>query len=152
EADIKRLNPQLRHGRTPPGEVGYVVRVPPGTRAETQRRLVELESDWKNYDAYVIAHGERFGDVATTFGISVAQLRTAHDVTRDSEIEGGTMLVVPRVSDETRAKNHAKARANLHSSGVDQKDGEPMIVAVPDKSAVVEGKRRVFYRVVGGDT
>src|SRR5205807_900603 len=60
EADLKRLNPQLRHGRTPPGETGYVVRVPAGTKAETQRRLVELESDWKNYDAYVIAHGERF--------------------------------------------------------------------------------------------
>src|SRR5215468_1928162 len=152
EADLKRLNPQLRHGRTPPGEPGYIVRVPPGTRAETQRRLVELESDWKNYDAYVIAHGERFEDVATTFGISVAQLRKLNDVTRDGEIEGGTVLVVPRISDEQRAKNRLKARANLHASGIDQKDGEPLIVAVPDRTAVVAGKRRVFYRVVAGDT
>ncbi|TMQ02425.1 MAG: LysM peptidoglycan-binding domain-containing protein, partial [Deltaproteobacteria bacterium] len=152
EADIKRLNPQLRHGRTPPGEPGYVVRVPAGTRAETQRRLVELESDWKSYDAYVIAHGERFEDVATTFGISVAQLRKLNDVTRDAEIEGGTVLVVPRISDEQRARNRARAKANLHASGLDQKDGEPLIVAVPDKTAQVPGKRRVFYRVVAGDT
>jgi membrane-bound lytic murein transglycosylase D len=152
EADIKRLNPQLRHGRTPPGEPGYVVRVPAGARAETQRRLVELESDWKAYDAYVIAHGERFEDVATTFGISVAQLRKLNDVTRDAEIEGGTVLVVPRINDDQRAKNRARARANLHSSGVDQKDGEPLLVPVPDKAAVVRGKRRVFYRVVAGDT
>ena len=27
-----------------------------------------------------------------------------------------------------------------------------MIVPVPDKTAVVPGKQRVFYRVVGGDT
>lgn len=152
EADLKRLNPQLRHGRTPPGEVGYVVRVPAGARAEAERRLVELESDWKTYDAYVIAHGERFEDVATTFGISVAQLRKLNDVTRDAEIEGGTILVVPRISDEQRAKNRAKARANLHSSGVDQKDGELLLVPVPDKAAVALGKRRVFYRVVAGDT
>jgi membrane-bound lytic murein transglycosylase D len=152
EADLKRLNPQLRHGRTPPGEGGYVVRVPPGTRAETQRRLVELEAEWKGYDAYVISYGERFEDVATTFGLTVGQLRKLNDVTRDAEIEGGTTLVVPRISDEQRARNAAKARANLHASGLDQKDGEPLIVAVPDKTAVVERKRRVFYRVVAGDT
>src|SRR6185369_7915922 len=45
EADLKRLNPQLRHGRTPPGETGYIVRVPAGAKAETQRRIVELEAD-----------------------------------------------------------------------------------------------------------
>jgi LysM repeat protein len=100
----------------------------------------------------VIAHGERFEDVATTFGVSVAQLRKLNDVTRDAEIEGGTVLVVPRISDEQRAKNRLKARANLHASGVDQKDGEPLIVPVPDKTAVVAGKRRAFYRVVAGDT
>jgi membrane-bound lytic murein transglycosylase D len=152
EADLKRLNPQLRHGRTPPGETGYTVRVPVGRKAETQRRLVELESDWKGYDAYVIAHGERFEDVATTFGISVSALRKLNDVTRDAEIEGGTLLVVPRISEDQRAKNRAKARASLHSSGIDQRDGEQMIVPVPDKALVVPGKRRVFYRVVGGDT
>jgi membrane-bound lytic murein transglycosylase D len=152
EADLKRLNPQLRHGRTPPGETGYVVRVPAGTKAETQRRIVELESDWKTYDAYVIAHGERFEDVATTFGISTQQLRKLNDVTRDAEVEGGTVLVVPRISEDQRAKNRAKARANLHASGIDQKDGEPLIVPVPDKALAVPGKRRVFYRVVGGDT
>jgi membrane-bound lytic murein transglycosylase D len=152
EADLKRLNPQLRHGRTPPGETGYRVRVPIGAKAETQRRLVELESDWKNYDAYVIAHGERFEDVATTFGISVAQLRKLNDVTHDAEIEGGTLLVVPRISDDQRTKNRAKAKANLHASGVDQKAGEPLLVPVPDKTFAVAGKRRVFYRVVAGDT
>jgi membrane-bound lytic murein transglycosylase D len=151
-AELKRLNPQLRHGRTPPGEPGYVVRVPAGTRAETQRRIAELEADWKGYDAYVIAHGERFEDVATTFGITVGQLRKLNDVTRDAEIEGGTVLVVPRITAEQRTKNQAKARANLHASGVDQRDGERLLVPVPDKAATVDGKRRVFYRVVAGDT
>ncbi|MGE0401586.1 MAG: LysM peptidoglycan-binding domain-containing protein [Kofleriaceae bacterium] len=152
EADIKRLNPHLRKGRTPPGETGYVVRVPMGTRAETARRIVELQTDWDNYDAHVVAHGERFEDIATTYGVSTSALRKLNGVEHESEITGGTVLVVPRISAEARAKNQAKAKAKLISSGVDTKEGELLIVPVPDKDAQVAGKRRVFYRVVTGDT
>jgi membrane-bound lytic murein transglycosylase D len=152
EATIKRLNPQLRRGRTPPGESGYMVRVPMGKLAETQRRIAELESEWAGYDAYVVAHGERFEDIATTFGTSVSTLRKLNDVHDDGDIEGGSVLVVPRISADARAKNHAKALAKLHASGLDQKEGEPLLVAVPDKDATVPGKKRVFYRVVTGDT
>lgn len=152
EADVKRLNPQLRRGRTPPGETGYVVRVPVGTKTETQRRIVELQTEWDNYDAYVVAHGERFEDVATTFGISTSALRKLNGVEHESEITGGTVLVVPRISAEQRAKNQAKARSKLLGSGIDQKDGEALIVPVPDKDFVLEGKQRVFYRVVTSDS
>jgi len=152
EADIKRLNPHLRRGRTPPGEAGYIVRVPPGKKADTQRKLIELQSDWDGYDAYVVAHGERFEDVATTYGISTSALRRLNGVEHESEISGGTVLVVPRITAEARAKNQAKAKAKLLSSGIDQKEGEALIVPVPDKSFIVDGKQRVFYRVVTGDT
>jgi membrane-bound lytic murein transglycosylase D len=152
--DIVRLNPHLRHGRTPPGEAGYVVRVPAGAggKAEFARRLVELQSDWDGYDAYVVAHGERFEDVATTFGISTAALRKLNDVAHESEVEGGAVLVVPRITEAQREANRTKAKAKLLGSGVDQKDGEALIVPVPDKDAQIDGKRRVFYRVVTGDT
>ncbi len=152
EADIKRLNPHLRRGRTPPGEAGYIVRVPPGKKAETQRKLIELQSDWDGYDAYVVAHGERFEDVATTFGISTATLRRLNGVEHESEISGGTVLVVPRITADARAKNQAKAKAKLLGSGIDQKEGEALIVPVPDKNFIVDGKQRIFYRVVTGDT
>lgn len=152
EVDIKRLNPHLRYGRTPPGEPGYLVRVPAGRKADAKRRLVELQSEWDGYDAYVVSHGERFEDVATVFGMTPWALRKLNAVGGDFEVEGGTVLVVPRISEDVRAKNRAKAKAKLHSSGIDQKDGEPLIVALPDKDATVPGKKRVFYRVVAGDT
>jgi len=151
-ADIVRLNPQLRRGRTPPGEQGYVVRVPSGAKADFQRKLADIQTDWDGYDAYVMAHGERFEDVATTFGVSLSQLRKLNDVSREGELEGGTVLVVPRIAEEQKAKNRAKAKAKLLGSGIDQKDGEALIVPVPDKDAQVDGKQRVFYRVVSGDT
>ncbi len=152
EADIKRLNPHLRRNRTPPGEAGYLVRVPAGKRAESARRIAELQSDWDGYDAYVVAHGERFEDVATSYGLSTFALKKLNNIAHESEIEGGTVLVVPRISADQRAKNRAKAKAKLHTSGVDQKEGDALIVPVLDKHAVIAGKHRVFYRVVTGDT
>jgi membrane-bound lytic murein transglycosylase D len=152
ETDLKRLNPHLRHGRTPPGEAGYVVRVPVAAGADFARKLAELSGDWQNYDTYLVAHGERVEDIATTFGLTTSALRKLNGIDHDAEIEGGTALVVPKLSDDQRAKNRAKAHAKLLGSGVDQKDGERLVVAVPDKDARVEGKRRVFYRVVADDT
>lgn len=154
EDDIKRLNPQLRRGRTPPGEAGYVVRVPRNDRnkQELARRLEALRSEGAAFDTYVIAHGERLEDVATTFGISVGQLKKLNEIQREAEVEGGTALVVPKISPDQQAKNRAKAKSKLLGSGVDQKDGEALIVPVLDKDAVVAGKKRVFYRVVSGDS
>ena len=152
EEDIKRLNPQLRRGRTPPGEAGYLVRVPAGAKPELAKKLAELESEWSGFDAYVLAHGERLEDVATTYGMSLAQLRKLNAIDREAELEGGTLLVVPKVAADVRDKNKAKAKAKLLGSGVDAKDGEKLIVAIPDKDFVVPTKQRVFYRVVSGDT
>lgn len=152
EAAIKALNPQLRHGRTPPADRGYVVRVPAGAKAEFNKKLVELESEWSGFDSYVVAHGERFEDIATTFGMTVSQLKKLNDVTREADLEGGTVLVVPRVSEEQKTKNRAKAKSKLLGSGVDQKDGEALIVPVPDKALRFANKKRVFYRVVAGDS
>ena len=70
----------------------------------------------------------------------------------ESEVQGGTVLVVPRISAEARAKNQARAKSKLMASGIDAKEGESLLVPVPDKDVVVKGKRRVFYRVVTGDT
>jgi membrane-bound lytic murein transglycosylase D len=152
EAIIKQLNPQLRRGRTPPGETAYIVRVPSGAKPEFAKKLAELQSDWDGFDAYVLAHGERLEDVATIYGTTLNNLRKLNGVDREAELEGGTLLVVPRVSPEQREKNKQKAKAKLLGSGVDQKDGEQLIVAIPNKDFVVENKQRVFYRVVSSDT
>lgn len=149
---IKKLNPQLRRNRTPPDAKNYVMRVPRGAKPEFSRRLAELQSEWDGYDAYVVAYGERFEDVAATFGLSKRKLRELNELTDDSETGGGSVLVVPRVSAELRAKNRAQARAALHESGVDQQPGETLLVALPDKDLTINGKKRVFYRVIIGDT
>ncbi len=148
--DIERLNPQLLRKRTPPGRK-YSLRVPRGGAEAFATKFGQLRGDWDGYDAYVVAHGERFEDVATMFGISRRKLLALNELDSDADAAGGTTLVVPQISVEQRKKNLAKAKESLYSSGVDQKAGEALIVPVPDKDAHVEGKRRVFYRVVNGD-
>jgi membrane-bound lytic murein transglycosylase D len=147
---MKRLNPHLRRGRTPPGKAGYVVRIPVGTKASYERKLADLRSEWDGVDAYVVAQGDRVEDIATTFGITAAKLRALNEFEHDSEIVGGMVLVVPKIDAATRERNRERARAALHTSGVDQAADEAMIVPVPDKDADHPGER-VFYRVVTGD-
>ena len=53
--------------------------------------------------------------MATTFGISTQALKRLNDVEGEAEIHGGTLLVVPRISEEQRLKNRAKARAAASS-------------------------------------
>ncbi len=149
--EIKRLNPHLRRGRTPPGRA-FIVRVPRGSGEQFAARLGGLRGDWDRFDTYVVPYGERFEDVATQFGISRSKLRQLNEIEHESEVTGGTLLVVPRLDEAERKKNLARAHDDLYGSGVDHKPGEALIVAVPDKDADEEGKRRIFYRVVFGDS
>ncbi len=150
-ADLKRLNPHLLRGRTPPG-ASFVVRVPAGGGAAFATRLGQLRGDWDRVDVYVMHHGERFEDVATQFGISKSRLRQLNEIEHEAEVSGGTLLVVPRVAEDVRTANLTKANNDLYGSGVDHRPGEALIVAVPDKNAEVAARRRVFYRVVHGDS
>jgi membrane-bound lytic murein transglycosylase D len=66
-------------------------------------------------------------------------------------VQGDAVILVPRVDEATRLKNAAIADANLYTSGQDQAPNEPLLVPMIDENFSVEGKKRVFYRVVAGD-
>ncbi|MEZ4403176.1 MAG: transglycosylase SLT domain-containing protein [Kofleriaceae bacterium] len=147
---LKALNPHLRRNRTPAGRA-VVLRVPAGGGPRFATKLGQLRGDWDTVDTYVARYGERFEDIATQFGISRSRLRALNELDHESEVTGGTELVVPRISEGERQRNLLAAADDLYGSGVDHRPGEALIVPVPDKDADVAGKRRVFYRVVTGD-
>ena len=147
---IEKLNPQLLRDRTPPGE--YDVRIPKGTAKLFHERFGQLESTWDDYDEYEVPFGERFEDIATTFGITRKELRELNGLVHDSEVTGGVVLLVPKIGAKKRDENTSTAHEDLYRSGIPEGKGdEPLIVAVPDKDFRVEGTKRVFYRVVAGD-
>jgi membrane-bound lytic murein transglycosylase D len=150
---IERLNPHLRRGRTPPKVKDFVVRIPKGRAELFAERFPQLRGDWDKYDAYVTRHGERFEDIATVHGLSRKQLAELNDVSDTAEVTGGITLVVPRLTDEDKRKNKETADADLYRASVPRGGpDDPLIVAVPDKSFRIEGKKRFFYRVVSGDS
>jgi membrane-bound lytic murein transglycosylase D len=151
-AELERLNPQLRKGRTPPGRA-YVVRVPTGAAARYADNVAEVRPDWDGYEAYAMKLGERFEDVATRHGIARSKLRELNRIDSESELGGGSVLIVPVVSAEQKRANQAIAEEALYASGVvGGEPGDKLLVSVPDPGATVRGKRRVFYRVVSGDS
>ena len=152
-ADIEALNPQLRAKRTPPGVKNYRVRIPPGTRAMFAKRFAQTKDEWDHHDVYIVKHGQRFEDVATEFGIGRSELRKLNGVRSEAEVSGGTTLVVPRRSISERAANIKKAKDALYAGGVPKgKPGDKLVVALTNPSMVVKGRKRLFYRVVSGNS
>lgn len=150
---IKEINPQLRRGRTPPSIKDYVVRIPRGKAPLFAERFAQLRGDWDKYDAYVVSHGERFEDIATMHGISRRKLARLNGIETEAEVRGGMLLVVPRVSEAEKQAHLKKAKEDLYASGAPRGEpGDDLLVPLPDKDARVDGKQRVFYRVVSGDT
>ena len=141
-ADLERLNPELRRGRTPPLTSGqsWPLRLPKGTAA---RYADSYDPRGEKLDSYVVRFGERLEDIARARGVSLRDLRRLNGVEESVEVRAGVTLLVPAAS----GKGAASAAPPPPLPG-----GEVVIVAVPDKSLSVPGRKRVFYRVISGDT
>lgn len=95
EDEIKRLNPELYRGFTPPGEE-YLLRVPEG-RSETfvanyaaippGERMTVVE--------HAVEQGETLSHIAVRYGISVRDLQAANPDVRPRYMRPGTLLTVP---------------------------------------------------------
>jgi membrane-bound lytic murein transglycosylase D len=131
-AELEALNPELRRKRTPPGE-RWAVRVPRGTAAIVAQRLPDVK---EAIAPYTMRFGERLDDVARAHGASTRELRAMNAIEDASEVRPGLTIVVPA------------GRKPLGPST----PPETVIVAVPDKDAVVAGRKRVFYRTLPTDT
>jgi membrane-bound lytic murein transglycosylase D len=132
EAQIALLNPQLRRGRTPPGEARFEVHVP---RGSAQRFAAAYERSREAVRAYVVRFGERLDDVAHAFSIAPKALKALNGLVDSSELRPGLTIVVPA------------GRTPLPPPPCDT-----VVVAVPDKDAVVSGKKRIFYRTLPTDS
>ena len=149
---VEELNPQLFRGRTPPGTKSYAVRIPRGTRQTFAERFPALRGDWDTHDAYVMRHGERLEDVATLHGMTTKKLRELNGLDSDRDVEGGMVIVVPRVSDAEKQANRARAETSLYAGDDADDPTRKLLVSVPDPALRVPGRERVFYRVVAGDS
>jgi membrane-bound lytic murein transglycosylase D len=159
--DLELLNPELRASRTPPAPAAvspngstsqplpadYPVRVPSGRGAQTMTALAKLKKD--ALERYVVRFGESIEQIALTHKIATAKLIELNAIAPGEMVRGGTVLLVPRNADSpASAGPSTSAVASMVASA---KDAKP-VVAVPADIFVYPDRRRVFYRVVTGDT
>jgi membrane-bound lytic murein transglycosylase D len=140
--DIEGLNPELRAARTPPaadGEAAYPVKVPLGKGAVVTQGLARSRGVQAPLDRYVVRFGETLDQVAAAHRTTTQHLVDLNAIAPGEAIRGGTVLLVPHV-------DAAPGGAAPASTGP-----KPSIVA-PADVFVYPDHKRVFYRVLVGDT
>jgi membrane-bound lytic murein transglycosylase D len=169
--EVEQLNPELRASRTPPAQpaVGlkenappsspgdrqrptatpldasssYPVKVPGGRGATAALALAKLRTAQPPLQRYVVRFGESIEQVAAAHGVPLAKLVEVNGIVPGEVIRGGTVLLVPAAGAPSTS-----ASSTLASTHEDK----PSIAVVPSDIFVYPDRRRVFYRVLVGDT
>ncbi|HYJ09890.1 MAG TPA: LysM peptidoglycan-binding domain-containing protein, partial [Polyangiaceae bacterium] len=135
---LEGLNPQYLAGRTPPVAPGaargsYRVRVPEGSGGKWTPALAQTD---EGLEPYVVKAGETVERIARARGTSERDLREKNRVAVSEQLAAGTVLLVPRLVRIQEPDPTSEAE----------------VVVVPSRVIDVPDRKRVFYRVVSGDT
>jgi membrane-bound lytic murein transglycosylase D len=171
--DLELLNPELRASRTPPAPAptpggapaasatasptnDYPVKVPAGRAATAAQNLAKLRKGEPPLERYVVRFGESLEQIAAARGVSLGKLVELNAIAPGEPVRGGTVLLVPP-SPAVRAPQPASAPASaavaevkVGAAGVNA--DKASIAVVPADIFVYPDRRRVFYRVLVGDT
>jgi membrane-bound lytic murein transglycosylase D len=145
-AQIAELNPQILAARMPPvGQAGkddalFTLRVPAGTAPRAAKSLPKFAEAEPKMERHVVRWGESLDEIATRRRTSRYQLASLNGLRREESLRPGTVLFVPAWKPEDAADPFNDVAA-----------GKPVVV-VPAEVFAQPDRRRVFYRVVSGDT
>lgn len=148
--ELEALNPELRASRTPPKESDAAVtltgptgdklcriRIPVGKSAVLAQNFGKLKKDDAALVPYVLRFGETLDKVAQARGTTTAKLTEINAIAPGEVLRGGAVLLVPKLA--------ANATAPAPSA-----DRTPVVV--PETMFVYPDRKRVFYKVIAGDT
>ncbi len=140
--DIETLNPELRASRTPPAAdvdgSACAVNVPQGKGAIAAQALLRLRRDLPPLDRYVVRFGETLDQIAAAHKTTTQKLVDLNAIAPGEAVRGGTILLVPHV--------------DAAASEAPPATGPKPAVVVPSDVFVYPDRKRVFYRVLIGDT
>ncbi len=112
DADVmKQLNPQLRRGMTPPGDVTEV-KVPAGMGDAMSRAYTSLPASERLVLArHEVESGESLASIAHQFGVTSTQLATANKLAKNATVKPGQQLIIPAVSASTKDEKYDRSSA-----------------------------------------
>jgi len=96
EDKVFELNSHLVRGVTPPGERGYKVRLPKGTKDKFLLAYAKVPEDERvKIVRHKVGRGDTMYRVARKYGVSVNALASANDLSRRSKLRRGSTLIIP---------------------------------------------------------
>lgn len=163
--EVEQLNPELRASRTPPlpidksagDKVDYPVRVPAGRGQIAEQNLAKSKHDAPMLERYVVRFGESLDQIAAARKVPLAKLIELNAIATGEVVRGGTVLLVPHaspgaVSPKDGAASGSPSATAITSVTPANASDKPTVAVVPADIFVYPDRRRVFYRVLVGDT
>ncbi len=136
--ELDELNPGYLASRTPPeappGKNGmWPVHVPAGKGAQASQKLAKTSGS-DDLTPYVVRFGDTVDTIAAAQGTTEYRIRSINGIGKGEALSPGTVLLVPP-----------------RTPGARDGDGEEVVV-VPPREFRYRDRRRVFYKVLAGDT
>ena len=113
-----------------------MIRVPFGTGNIVSRKFSGIGTSDNDWDTYLIRQGDTLESIARNVNATATELRNLNQVGASEVLNPGDVLLIPRRDRPT---------------DVDIAEDERVVI-IPKVIAARTGERRVFYRVVTGDT
>jgi membrane-bound lytic murein transglycosylase D len=149
--ELEAMNLELRAGRTPPaaadlapGDIEsayYPVKVPRGKGSATLASLAKTRTSDVPLERYVVRFGETVDQIAAARHVPAARITELNAFLPGEVVRGGTVLLLPKGGANPVASNPTATES-----------ASKPVVIVPPELFVYPDRRRVFYRVVVGDT
>lgn len=128
------LNPELKRARLPPDAKTWNVQIPKDRLSRFRERWASFGSGMPPHRTHVVRLGERVSDVAEMYGTTTSKLYKLNDLSDGAAIRAGAKLRVPDVE-----------------PAPPEKPAELPTVGVRGDRFAYADRKRVFYRVTGGD-
>ena len=149
---IQDLNPELRRWTTPVRATDYELKVPEGTAAHVNARMVEVASDeLAPLNRHTVKKGETLLSISKTLKVSRTDLAEANYLSTKESLKAGQQLIIPRAPTLLLA-----ARTETTSVVVDAAPAVDVAVAsqpvVPAVAKVASAPEKIIHRVKRGDT
>jgi len=145
QKEIEMLNPELRAQRTPPADPSntatsrdeYPLRVPMGKASTCSANLAKHRGA-STMERYVVKFGETLEQIATAHKVTTQRLVEVNSISPGEVVRGGAILLIPK-------------GGVAGGEEPDMANDKPVVV-VPSDVFVYPDRKRVFYRVLTGDT
>jgi membrane-bound lytic murein transglycosylase D len=152
---IQELNPELRRWTTPVRATDYELKVPEGTAALVNARMVEVASDeLAPLNHHTVKKGETLLSISKKLKVSRTDLAEANYLSTRASLKAGQQLIIPRAPTLLLA---ARTDATT-GTAVATADATPAVDVAPASPAVVPAVKadaapgKVIHRVKRGDT